>query len=212
MVSPFEAQRPEITTQADAPTTALIDAAVSLLAEQGPGSLSVRKVAEQAGLTTMAVYSRFGNKAALMDAVYRRGFEILATAMSNVGDTDPLNRLRGLVVAYRDFAIANPALYSLMFEHLVGFDPPDELRTETTEATLGIVVATARDAIEQGQLADNDPLNAAYIIWATTHGAVSLSLVHTARSPRPGSFLENEQAANDYLHQALDTTLKGLGP
>ncbi len=203
---------PELTSQTDASTTALIDAAVSLLAERGPGSVSVRKVADQAGLTTMAVYSRFGNKAALMNAVYRRGFEILAAAMSSVDDPDPLSRLRGLVMAYRDFAVANPALYSLMFEHLVGFDPPDELRTETTQATLGIVVDTARQAIEQGQLADTDPLNAAHIIWATTHGAVSLSIVHTARSPRPGSFLESEQAADAYLHRALDATLKGLAP
>lgn len=203
---------PETTATTDNATTALIDGAVSLLAEQGPGSLSVRKVADHAGLTTMAVYSRFGNKAALMNAVYRRGFEILADAMASVDDTDPISRLRGLVVAYRNFAVDNPALYSVMFEHLVGFDPSDELRTETTQATLGIVVETAREAIEQGRLIDTDPLNAAYIIWATTHGAVSLSLVHTARSPRPGSFLETEQAANDFLHQALDTTLKGLTP
>ncbi|MGI9612361.1 MAG: TetR/AcrR family transcriptional regulator [Acidimicrobiales bacterium] len=203
---------PEATTQTDTATTALIDGAVSLLADHGPGSLSVRKVADHAGLTTMAVYSRFGNKATLMNAVYRRGFEILAATMSDVAEPDPLSRLRGLVVAYRDFAVANPALYSLMFEHLVGFDPPDELRTETTHATLGIVVDAAREAIDQGQLAATDPLNAAYIIWATTHGAVSLSLVHTARSPRPGSFLETDQAAEDFLHQALDATLNGLAP
>jgi AcrR family transcriptional regulator len=203
---------PDPSAPADSTTTALVEGAISLLADQGPGALSVRKVADHAGLTTMAVYSRFGNKAALLNAVYRRGFELLAETMNAVDDADPLNRLRGLVEAYRYFAVDNPALYSLMFEHLVGFDPPDQLRAETTQATLGIVVDTTREAIDQGLLLDIDPLNAAYIIWATTHGAVSLSLVHTARSPRPGSFLETEEAASTFLHDALATTLRGLTP
>ncbi|MCP4963713.1 MAG: TetR/AcrR family transcriptional regulator [bacterium] len=203
---------PDPFASADSTTTALVEGAISLLADQGPGALSVRKVASHAGLTTMAVYSRFGNKAALLNAVYRRGFELLAETMNAADNADPLNRLRGLVEAYRRFAVDNPALYSLMFEHLVGFDPPDQLRTETTQATLGIVVDTAQQAIKQGLLVDIDPINAAYIIWATTHGAISLSLVHTARSPRPGSFLDTEQAANTFLHHALDTTLRGLTP
>lgn len=203
---------PGSTAPADTTSNALIDAAISLLAEKGPGALSVRKVAEHAGLTTMAVYSRFGNKATLINAVYRRGFELLSQAMTAVDETDPLVRLRGLVMAYQGFAVDNPALYSLMFEHLVGFDPPDDLRTETTQATLGIVVDTVREAIDRGSLLATDPLNAAYVIWATTHGAVSLSLVHASRSPRPGSFLETEEAAQSFLQQALATTLRGLAP
>ncbi|MGA1092003.1 MAG: TetR/AcrR family transcriptional regulator [Candidatus Nanopelagicales bacterium] len=69
--------RPGALTQADIPavpqparsdptTLALIQAAQSLLAEQGAESLSTRRVSAQAGVTTGAIYRRYDGKGALL--------------------------------------------------------------------------------------------------------------------------------------------------
>ena len=54
---------------------ALREAAERLVAAGGPGALSVRAVAEEAGTTTRAVYSVFGSKEGLVvDALARDAF------------------------------------------------------------------------------------------------------------------------------------------
>lgn len=188
----------------------LVAAAIDLLALQGAEALRVREVAQHAGVSTMAVYSRFGDKASLLDAVYGRGFELLAQHMGVVDDTEPQARLVALAHAYRDFAVTNPALYTLMFMPVVGFDPSTELRTRALGDTFEIVVQAAADAIVSGALRGPDPLRVAYHVWAVTHGVVSLELVHGTRSELPGWFLDTDVAAVDVLRDSLEVSLRAL--
>ena len=46
----------------DDTSRALLAAAHRLLAEDGPEALTVRRIANEAGMSTMNVYSRFGGK------------------------------------------------------------------------------------------------------------------------------------------------------
>ena len=56
---------------------ALLDAASELLASEGAGGLTVRRIAADAGCSTMGVYSRFGNKDGVVDHLYMEGFRRL---------------------------------------------------------------------------------------------------------------------------------------
>lgn len=190
----------------------LIAAAIKLLAEEGPEALVLRRVASRAEVSTMAVYSRFGDKAGLLEAIYMAGVERLEHAMSEANDhPSPLTRAIDLAMAYRRFALANPALYSLMFERLVGFDPTPELRTQALGATFSLVVAAMTDAAEENLLDTKNALMAAYIVWTAAHGAVSLELIHAARSPLPGWFMDSPEAGEAVFHQVLEATLRGMG-
>ena len=168
----------------DGPGLDLVDAAVKLLAEDGAASLTTRKVAEAAGLSTMAVYSRFGDMATLLDAVYAYGFTSLEAEMRGDGsDPDPMAELLRLGQAYRRFALSNPALFALLFERpLPGFDPSPEIRTAALDATFGILQAAVEVAQEDGSVGPGDPRWLAYLIWVGVHGTVSLEATHVARS------------------------------
>lgn len=48
--------------QLDSVGSTLLKAAGDLLAAEGPGALTVRRIAHAAGVSTMNVYSRFGGK------------------------------------------------------------------------------------------------------------------------------------------------------
>ena len=94
---------------------ALLDAATQMLLTSGPDGISLRKLAKEAGLTTMAIYTQYGNKDGVLHALYEEAFLRLALKQEAVpNEGDPLNWLRHLGRAYRAFAIENPAYFALM--------------------------------------------------------------------------------------------------
>ena len=201
------------TRERDTVRTELIEAAIRLLADQGTEALVLRRVASAAHVSTMCVYSRFGDKVGLINAVYTAGFERLAMALTTVEHRrDPLRRIMELGLAYRRFAVANPALYSLMFERVVGFDPPSQLRSEVLESTFSLVFDAVRQAREEGTIEAERP---------------SGRRVHTLdgsawrREPRahpcntaPTLWLAVRvpDTGEDIFRQAILTTLRGLAP
>ena len=49
-----------------------------LLDTEGPDALSLRRIADLADTSTQAVYTQFGGKPGLADAMYRSGYQRLA--------------------------------------------------------------------------------------------------------------------------------------
>ena len=93
--------------------TALVGAALELLAEAGADALSLRAVARRAGVSAMAPYRHYADKEALLAAVAAHGFgglrEVLAAA-----DREPA-ALVAQAVAYVRYALQHAALFRLMF-------------------------------------------------------------------------------------------------
>src|SRR4051794_4316776 len=73
--------RPSATTRAADTREALLAAAHDLLATEGPGALTVRRIAAAAGMSTMNVYSRFGGKDGVLDELFVDGFRRLGETM-----------------------------------------------------------------------------------------------------------------------------------
>ncbi|HEY7008790.1 MAG TPA: TetR/AcrR family transcriptional regulator [Jatrophihabitantaceae bacterium] len=167
----------------------LIDEAARLLAEEGPAGLSVRKLASAAGTSTMAIYSRFGDKPSLLAAMHREGFRRLGAHLQ-VTATDPETALVELGRAYRRSALQSPHLYALMFgPRPPGFRPGED-DDKAADATYAPLVEAVRAAVQDGLL-DGDPERIARQLWVVAHGMVSLELAgHLA--------LSGESAADAY--------------
>lgn len=157
---------------------ALLDAASHLLASEGAGALTVRRIAADAGCSTMGVYSRFGNKDGVVDHLYIEGFRRLIDAMASVDATDdPLGDLRRCGLAYRRNAIDNATYYLVMFARAVpGFVPSDEARVVSYES-FERLVDRVRRCQEAGVYVDGSPHAMAEVIWGAIHGHVMLELV-----------------------------------
>lgn len=100
----------------------MLEAAEELVAQGGPGALSVRAVADAAGTTTRAVYSLFGSKDGLLvGALARDAFEFLYTEIGQLEETDdPVSDLIDIgVVVFRRLVREHPALYRIAFQRLV---------------------------------------------------------------------------------------------
>jgi AcrR family transcriptional regulator len=101
--------------------TALLDAAERLIDKGGPDAASVRAVADEVGTTTRAVYSVFGSKQGLLEALATRLFEELNRAIEALPETeDPATDLvEGALQAWRKTVLAHPSLYRLVFLRVV---------------------------------------------------------------------------------------------
>jgi AcrR family transcriptional regulator len=87
----------------------VIQAALGLLAEQGPSAIKARTVASAAGLSSMVVYHRFGGVPEVMRAVIDHGFKDLERAFSQIPVTDdPIADLAVLALTCRRVARKNP--------------------------------------------------------------------------------------------------------
>ena len=62
----------------------IVDAAIVILRERGLDAVSMRNVADRLGVSTMPLYSRVGNKEALIDAVADQLLADLAPAAATI--------------------------------------------------------------------------------------------------------------------------------
>lgn len=163
--------------------TALIRAGLDLLADRDLEGLSLREVARAVGVSAPSVYRHFPDKQALMTALAHEGLAKLSAAQhAAVADTrEPGEAFAAAGRAYVRFALANPALFRLIFASSVFAAQPGE----------GVVLAgplLARDAAPAvaagffhavaGQAAQLDPemLIRAIRSYAMVHGLATLML------------------------------------
>ena len=189
-----------------------IFAGLRVLHEHGAAELTLRRVAQQAGSSTMGIYSCFGGRVGMLEAIYRRGFEMLEDAITNApASADPRQTVTAIAVAYRRFALGNPALYALMFERpLPGFDPSPQLRSWALNLTFTPLVEEMARAQAGGLLAGDDPIRPSYLLWTAVHGITSIELTHAVRSPLPGWFIDSPEAGEQMLLAAVRAVLAGL--
>lgn len=163
----------------------LLAAAEAVLVRDGPGGLTVRSVATEAGIAPMGVYSRLGGKDGLVNALLIKGFAALRAALEAENAPDTLERLRSCAMRYRAFALANRHLYAIMFEGAVPRDRDAAEVGQHAAAAFGALVRTVELGAAAGTLDAADPVDAALQIWSCLHGAVALELKGLTLAPDP---------------------------
>ncbi|GAB2598082.1 TetR/AcrR family transcriptional regulator [Streptomyces capparidis] len=157
--------------------TGLLDVASGLLVAEGPGALTMRRIAAAAGCSTTVLYTLFGGKEGLAEALYLEGFERLRRRLEAVprGD-DPLERLRAIGRAYRENALAERNYYGVMFEQAIpGYTPSEQARA-AGRRSLEVMRRVVAECLEAGLLGGAGAEEIAEVLWAAAHGAVGLEL------------------------------------
>ena len=109
----------------------VLQAAVDMLTTEGVAGFTTRRVAEEAGTSTPAVYELFGDKAGLVREMFFEGFRMLYRRLDEISSSgDPRADMIAVIPVLRGFAQDNPALARLMFSTAFAeFDPgPGERR------------------------------------------------------------------------------------
>lgn len=181
----------------------VLAAALRIVTSEGPAALTARRLAEEAGTSTPAVYELFGDKAGVVRAMFLSGFEQLGAELARAQPTDdPLEDLVALAQRYRGFVVERPALAAVMFSRpFASFDPAPE-EAAAGAAVRERIVAAVRRAIEAGRLA-GDATDVAHACVALVHG-----LAAAESSRRLGSSRASVERRWDVAVRAL---LAGFG-
>lgn len=161
----------------------LVEAAARLLADEGAGAVTTRRVAAEVGTSTTAIYSLIGSKQELFRAMHREGFHRLARHLAEVAPrADPIDHIAALGLAYHAMAVESPHLYHVMFETSWSEFEPDAADRALARGTLDVLVDAVRRAVEAGEL-HGDPNDLAIELWSLNHGITSLGLTGMLGSP-----------------------------
>lgn len=150
---------------------AIVEAARTLLEEQGLDAVVMTAVAERVGVRGPSLYKHVSHRSALIRAVGDLvTADLRATLEHAISSGDPAADLRALALAYRAFVQANPNGYGLLFAHLEPDLQPDpvavaDLGRPILAAVARLIGGEGRDTLESGRT---------LVAWA--HGFVSMEL------------------------------------
>ena len=180
---------------------AILDAAIEILHHHGAGALTVRSVAAAAGCSTTGVYTWFGSKNGLVEAIFVDGFRRFHDAQQQVLD-DVGPDLGALANVYRTWALANPTHYQVMFQGAVpDFEPSADAHAVAWSTFAQLMVAADEARRVHGIPGPVEDL--AHHMWATVHGYVSLEI--SGMSPH------NEETNARLFHDGIRLVQYGAG-
>lgn len=175
---------------------------MAVLVEEGPAGLTTRTVARRANASVPAIYEVFGDKAGIVREIFFEGFRRLSDELAALpGRRDPLEALRRLAEAFRQFIVRNPMLSEVMFSRpFADFDPTkDEARAGLKVRK--IFVQHVRDAVDAGHF-DGDPTDIALVLFTLVQG-----LAAAENAQRLGG---SKQSTNRRFRLGVNTLIEGF--
>jgi AcrR family transcriptional regulator len=157
---------------------ALLMAAKELIAEAGIENLSLRKLAERAGVSRTAPYHHFSDKNDLLCAIAAQGF-----LRRHQEDRDTFNNSRltaeekfaEFICGYIRFAANNPEEYELMFGRNIW------KQKNSTQELRDVAYPCFQHQLEMitswqqmGLISGDNPLRTSQVIWGAVHGIAKL--------------------------------------
>ncbi|USB35163.1 TetR/AcrR family transcriptional regulator [Paenibacillus sp. YPG26] len=183
----------------------VVDAAATLLQEEGPEAVTVRKVAQKMDCSTKIIYSLFVNKEGLAQQLYLEGCKLLANELEKTPQAaDPAQHLLNLGEAFWQFGQRYSSYYKLMFGGAFADFKPDEDSLKGTVTAMRQLLTLISHAQEQGRIpAQYDTESAVRAVWSSLHGVIHLYM---------GGHLGDAHMAHAVYKQTLSMIVSSLLP
>ncbi len=174
-----------------------------LIREEGAEAFSLRRIAEASETSTQMIYTLFGGKEGLIEALWEGSSELLALKCREIpDDAPPLERLIELGLTYRETALEDPVIYDALFGGPVsGFRPPGPEAKRRTRV-FRMLVDCVEDCIGEDVLEADDPRPVAETLWAVAHGVIDFQIA---------GYYETEKEGRERFITAQRAVLRGFG-
>ena len=181
----------------------LLAVAVAALRQQPVERLSLRKIAQQVGVSHQAPYVHFGDKRTFLAAVAGTGLRSAATAAARAVEAagaDPRDRLHALLGAYFEFIESEPHLHDLAYGPLVA--KRDHPRLQEAAIAYWNVLHDTVEACQPVGTSEAEVLRRCASAWGTAYGIARLSAMNQIPAAVPAQ-------TEELLHEAVDTLYDG---
>jgi AcrR family transcriptional regulator len=166
---------------------AILSTAREMIVAQGIDGFSLRRLAARLGVTAPSLYRFFDSKDAIVATIAEEAFAQLIDAIEQAasGLDDPVARIKAHSVAYVERAVADPALFTVMFAYRPPWtEVPDAPELPLASKAWHLASSAVEEATARGQIREPDPVLAALTIWSAVHGVATVLTVG-APTPRP---------------------------
>ena len=181
----------------------LVETALQMLTDHPAEHLSLRRVAEELGVSHQAPYVHFGNKRTFLAAVAGAGLQEAAdqaVAALAVSGGDPVRRLHVLMAVYISFIRERPHVHDLAYGPLV--NKPDHPRLQRAANAYWNLLHDTVAACQPAGIPEPELLRRCAAAWGTVYGIARLGALDQIPSSVPGDI-------DSLLHEALDTLRLG---
>ena len=164
----------------------ILVAAEKIFIRDGYAGATVRKIAEEVGLSATALYMHFPDKRAMLMEIGGKAIEVLLAESVAIArsDGDPVSRMQGIVRAHMRFALANRTIYQLVFNETPLEFSEHDLAGAYYRAFAEVIIELAK----AGRLYGRSPHTVAQTIFCACHGLVITMITN----PRFG-FVSDEE-------------------
>ena len=183
----------------------ILVAAAKIFNSLGYDGATIRRIAEEVGLSSTALYMHFRDKDEILVEICEGAMEQLLGLGGEIAarPLPPIERARAMIEAYVNFGLAEPSTYRLVFcsngRHLS--PRSQELVERLGDRSFAILLGVVTEIAAQGRLRAATPAVAAQVLWAAGHGLASLLITQTGRQWSP---------AEDLTKTLLDGMFDGL--
>jgi AcrR family transcriptional regulator len=164
----------------------------------------MRRVADLAGITPMAIYHHFANREVLLRSVVDKEFEQLLEFIQKVPPSGSFEAdMTHIMDAYIDYAFARPHIFDYVFSkpRRDARRFPDDFRARRSP-TLNPIADSAAHWMEKGKLKKDDVWEIALELWAHAHGYVMLY--------RAGRFNLSQAEFKTLVQRSIKRLINGL--
>jgi AcrR family transcriptional regulator len=153
-------------------------AARRLLDREGADAVTMRRIAKSVGITPMAVYRHYKDRATLLNALADEGFAKLVSELEGRRFSGKIEkRLMEMADIYLDHALKNPRLFELMFlqprEGARKF--PQDFKAGLSP-TANLMVEVVKEGMKSGYFREDDAWEIVFEMGALSHGLIMLYL------------------------------------
>lgn len=175
-----------------------------LLFEEGYKSLSMRKIAKKADVSATSIYLYFENKDHLLHTLIEESVEDLSQHIEAqaLHKTDSIERFKAIINGYVEFAMQYPEKYEIIYKvrsDAMARYPKEKFRK--ARRCYELLVKTIEEAISKGLMHVDEPVVAAYSIWAQLHGIVNVVL---------NQRLDSRINKNKFITESIEYVVQGF--
>ncbi len=151
---------------------------MQIVRQYGVEALSIREIAGRIDYSPSGLYEYFSSKEEIIDDLVNEGFALLTTRLKqSIHGETALSRLQEAGKAYMHFALQEPQLYLMMFNHKpLSPLPLTEVEQNTAYSQL---VQILKDGLLSGEFHSASGAGwqeLAYTSWSLMHGLAMLRL------------------------------------
>lgn len=171
----------------------ILAAATRIFNSDGYDGATIRRIADEVGLSSTALYMHFRDKDEILVEICQGAMEQLLTLGAEIAvqDRPAIERARAMIEAYVRFGLENPSTYRLVFcSHGRHLSPESQKPVEMLgDRCFGKLHDVVQEIAEQGRLKSSCASVAAQVLWSAGHGLVSLMITQPGRQWAPAPVL-----------------------